>query len=169
MPDISAIAGATSSLKAVFDITSALVGLSKDTVLQAKLNELTREVMNAQAHAMAAYAEQTTLASRIRELEEKIMKMEKWESEKVRYHLEEVNPGSLAYVINPDAQVSEPFHMLCTNCYEQRVKSILQATSRTEMRRLVFKCPACHSEILSMKFQNDPAPSSVQAKIDFDV
>jgi hypothetical protein len=148
MVDISAIAGALTSLKAASEMTKAMIGLRDAETFRNKAIELQSVVLEAQAGAAAAYATQSELANRIGELERKIMQFENWDAEKKRYELKAVYKGYLAYALKPEMAAGEPAHYLCPSCYQKGQKSILQEGygSLGENR---LACPDCKVHIVT--------------------
>lgn len=126
----------------VFQLLRSVKDVTDRTRLTDILNDANERIMDAQSHYFA-------MEARVREAEEKLARFERWESERVRYELKDVGAGALAYSIKPDAQAAEPLHQICAHCYEDRIKSILQASSRRApndgpMRR-TLECARCKS------------------------
>ena len=69
MVDLTAITGMATSIRAAIEITKAMKDVRDANVMQTKVFELTREIMAAQNYAMEAMSAQSTLLTRIRELE----------------------------------------------------------------------------------------------------
>ena len=130
MPDMGAISGLAASLTAAADITKGIVGLRDATMVQDKVIELQGVILSAQSNALTAQSEQFSLLERIRALEEKVTGFEAWDTEKQKYELKQVHTGAFAFVLKPEASSGEPPHWLCTTCYENNRKSILQAQGR---------------------------------------
>jgi len=151
MPDIAAIAGVTSALNAALDISKTMLGVRDQALFQAKSIELNREIITAQQNAMAANAAQANLFERIRALEKEGSDMEKWETEKKRYELKRVALGSYAYSLKANTGDTEIPHWLCTTCYENRKKSILQAQAlqihAINGQGTIWVCPVCSGRI----------------------
>jgi len=108
MVDIAAIAGVTSSLKAIGDIAKAMMGIRDGAMLQAKAVELNAIILSAQQHALEANNERFALLERVRELEKQNADLEAWNSEKQRYELKDVGRGSFAYVAKESRLQLEP-------------------------------------------------------------
>ncbi|MEH3118866.1 MAG: hypothetical protein PGN25_15075 [Methylorubrum populi] len=148
MPDIAAISGLLSSLKASTDITKAMLGLRDANLVRDKAVELTTEIMSAQASAMAAQAAQAELTERVRDLEKQITTLENWNQEKDRYELTEVAAGVLAYSTRPGMENGEPPHKICSNCYQHCRKSLLQPEIRNPGRVRMLICQSCNAELI---------------------
>jgi hypothetical protein len=156
MVDVSAISGVLSSLGAAKDIAQTMIGLRDTAAFQGKLIEFQSKIIDAQNRAMTANDERTALLETIRKLEEKVADFEAWETEKQKYHLKEVDVGAFAYVLKPDTQTSEPAHWICTTCYGNKKKSLLQSIGSAapsggpNFRRTLWKCFTCKSEVLTL-------------------
>jgi hypothetical protein len=110
MDDISAIDGLTTSLNAVAEITKAMKDIGDASEIPTKIYELAKEIMTAQSCALAVQAEQFDLTQSKRELEEKILPLKAWNTERYRYQLQSVGPGANAYVVKDTMRASEPVH-----------------------------------------------------------
>ena len=79
------------SLKGATDITKGLIELKKISDVATVTRELNSFIIETQAAAFAAQAEQSTLIEEKRNLKEKIMNLEAFTSEKIRYQLANLN------------------------------------------------------------------------------
>ena len=127
------------AFKTMFDIAKAMKNMDDAVKRNAAVADLWEQIIAAQTRYTAA-------VEQIRDLEEKLAKVEAWEGEKHRYELREVSTGVFAYTPKDGMAQGEPFHMLCAKCYEHREKSILQATQELRKARRVHRCPRCKSE-----------------------
>ena len=129
------------SLKTATEIIKNLVSLVKSApskgVPDNFLDSVNTEIGKLQRELLSAYTDQTALVDRVRELNDKLLKHETWEAEKKRYGLKELPHGGFAYSLNDAEQTGEPAHYICANCFEDRVKSILQPKLKG------FVCPRC--------------------------
>ena len=148
MVDMAAVSGLAASLQLAAEITKGIIGLRDATVIQDKVIELQRVILSAQSSALAAQSHQFTLLERVRTLEKQVANFEAWDAEKQKYELKQVYTGAFAYVLKPEARGSEPPHWLCTACYQNNKKSVLQAHRRDLTKRNeIYKCPDCNSTI----------------------
>jgi hypothetical protein len=111
-----------------------------------------RSLVGAEALAvvawLAAHSAQFTLLEQVRVLKEQMTKMKEWSAEKQKFELKAIDSKCFAYMLKPEARGTEPPHWLCTACYEQGRKSILQYHGRTpEGRYALFRCTACKGTI----------------------
>ena len=127
---------ALGGFKALLDVAKSLKDMNDASVRGRASVELLEKIL-------AAQEAQAALTGRVRELEEQMTRFERWESEKQRYELQDVGSGALAYAVKAGAQGTEPAHSICPDCYEQRVKSILQTVTRFPNRAEVKLCQRC--------------------------
>ncbi len=150
----SEIGAALTSLAAVSDMAKALVGIHDAGVIRSKVIELQGEIISAQSSALAAQAAQSALLDRIRCLEQEVADLKEWNAEKQKYQLTEVGPGVLAFTLKPDSGSTEPAHSLCSNCYHDGHKAILQADKRSSAD--ILRCLRCNAEIVVCRYLPRP-------------
>ena len=145
MIDIGSAAALVSSLKTAAEITKGIIGLRDASMIQDKVVELNGVILSAQSSALEANAAQFTLLDRVREIEEEIARMKAWDAEKQKYELKQIHTGAFAHVLKPQASGGEPPHWLCTTCYQNYRKSILQAQGRASDDDSIelYGCPTC--------------------------
>jgi ribosomal protein L29 len=145
--DITLIQGAISGLKLASDIARGLLELKSISEVQGKVIELQSASLSAQSSALAANSDQFAMVEEIRTLKEEIARIKAWETEKKRYTL--ITPwhsGGVAYALKESMKESEPPHLICTKCYEDRRKSILNPVTLNS-GFMSFACPVCKSQI----------------------
>jgi hypothetical protein len=143
--DISAIAGLASSFRSIVEITKAMKDVNDANVIQTKVFELTREIMSAQACALAAQVVQSDLLQRERQFEAEIAKLKTWDAEKQRYRLERFPPGIFVYALKPEMARGEPAHQICEKCYQNDKKSILHSLGNDGGVE-TFRCHGCGTD-----------------------
>lgn len=101
-----------------------------------------------QGQILTAQAAQMTLVERVSELEAEVARFETWETEKQRYKLTNCGyGGAFAYVLKESEAHGEPGHALCTRCYEQGTKSILQWNGKMVLSEHFWVCPSCGAKV----------------------
>jgi DNA-directed RNA polymerase subunit RPC12/RpoP len=131
-----------SSLKAAYDMAKAVLDIHGTVKIEAKVFELQRLILDAQAAEAALAGEKRRLEDRVRELET-------WDRDKQRYQLEYVGPArALAFGLKPEAKGSEADHKLCADCYNKGQKSYLQPHLIPQGRAQILACGTCGSQIL---------------------
>ena len=126
MIELAAIKGTIGSLKIASDIVKGFVGLKTAAEINAKVIELQNIILSAQGDALAAQSDQFSMAEEIRNLKQEAMRLKEWGTQKARYKLVAPWEGATMYALKESMKESDPPHWICTNCYENGVKSILQ-------------------------------------------
>jgi len=151
--DMTLIQSTISGLKLAGDIAKGFLELKSISDVQGKVIELQSAILSAQSSALSANADQTAMVEEIRILKEELARVKAWEAQKNRYKLVEPwktdqnwNPGSITYALKESMKESEPPHLICTKCYEDGRKSILNPLKPTD-GRVVFTCPVCKLQI----------------------
>src|ERR1700722_4631396 len=136
---VAEVFASVSALKTAFDIAKGLKDIDDATRRNAAVIELQEKILSAQQA-------QSALVDRIGELEKEVAGFEKWDAEKERYKLTDFGGNTFAYALKPEATRGEPTHRICPNCYEKRVKSILQSKGRNAYSQEIYVCVACKTE-----------------------
>lgn len=144
--DMTLIQGTISGLKTAADIAKSLMELKSMADVQAKVIELQSAILSAQSSALSANADQASMVEEIRALKEEIARVKAWEAQKQRYKLTPFGDGAgVVYALKKTMCDSEPPHWLCTKCYEEGKRMILQPSSVNGFAHLV--CPSCNLDI----------------------
>ena len=130
------------AFKNMFDLAKGLKDLNDAAERNAVAIELQEKIL-------ATQAQHAALIESVAELEKQVADFEKWEAEKERYELIEFSEGQFAYALKTEEISPEPAHMLCTNCFDQNQKSILQTETRNPGRKKVHFCLRCSGDIFS--------------------
>jgi len=140
--DAISLQGAITGINSAINIVKTLYGTKQAVDANGPLLELQQQLFTALQGATSGQLEHSGALERIRTLEEKIRSMETWEAEKKRYELKEIQPNRLAYVVKESMRGSEPPHCLCTNCYADNKKSIMQRVMK-QPGGVGMQCPEC--------------------------
>ncbi|HEV7251691.1 MAG TPA: hypothetical protein VGN97_01125 [Mesorhizobium sp.] len=132
------IATGYSALKSAYEIARGLKDINDRVALNAAVIDLQEKILSAQESAAAA--KQT-----LRELQDTIAAFENWSATAARYQLKDFGEGTFAYELKPDAGTGEPHHLACPNCFEKRVRSVLQFQAKANGRE-IFKCVNCDTQ-----------------------
>ncbi len=71
--------------------------------------------------------------------------MKAWETEKQRYQMVEPWGGCVAYALKETMANGEPAHLICTNCYQDGRKSILNPVQI--IPKGIYGCPNCQCQL----------------------
>jgi Zn finger protein HypA/HybF involved in hydrogenase expression len=140
--DMGSIAATISGLKNIGEIVNSILDAKASNAINAAVSEVQSHLMSVQREALTANSEQFAMIEEIRNLKEKIAEMEAWGTEKQRYYLKSPWPGTVVYALRESLSNGEPPHWICTNCYNDGMKSIL--TQQQDGNAVVsFLCPKC--------------------------
>jgi hypothetical protein len=139
---IAEITAAVQSLRVLGDLIQANHTFRNFNELVTAVYEVNAKLLAVQSVALESQEKQATFTQRIGELEKEIVKLKDWNREAERYQLTEVARGVFTYLLKPGMEQSEPAHMLCTNCFTQKEKSVLQADSPGR-KSTTHRCPRC--------------------------
>ncbi|HHS1180495.1 TPA: hypothetical protein ACTC22_001835, partial [Neisseria meningitidis] len=120
------ISNAFIGLKEAGSLLKGFNQLKTEAEVAQKTIELNQIIAGIQTDLFEAQSSYTAAISRIDELEKELVAVKNWSTEKQRYQLYELAPGSFVYRLKTEMANSEPIHDICPQCYEQGVKSILQ-------------------------------------------
>lgn len=115
-------------------------------MMRAKIIEMQGEISSALANAIAAQTDQMAMLQRVSDLEKEVANLKAWNAEKENYELQAIARGAVAYMLKPDARGSEPPHWLCTHCYENGKREMLQPAAQASSV-WVYRCQGCDSKI----------------------
>jgi hypothetical protein len=147
--DATLIPSVISGLKVAGDMAKGLLELKSITDVQSKVIDLQSAILSAQSSALAANADQFALAEEVRGLKAEIASMKAWEAEKQRYKLYSPYDGVVVYALTETMASGEPAHWICTSCYQQGKKSLLNLAGGSHGEKTTFDCPKCKSQVLT--------------------
>jgi hypothetical protein len=83
-----------------------------------------------------AQADHAASISRISELEKEMTELKAWDAKAQKYQLVNIRPkgartgGAFAYALKEEAGAAKPSHLLCENCFHNRIEAVLQEETR---------------------------------------
>jgi len=145
--DLGSIAAAFTSLNAVSKIAQGVMSLKTMAEVQSVAIDLNQKIISAQNDIFAAQAAQSGLVQKLHNLEEQIAEMRHWEEQKKNYRLAEPwGGGGLVYGVKESCKQSEGPHWICTKCYDDGRRSILNPIKDAKFY-IVMTCPTCKAQI----------------------
>lgn len=149
---IAEISSLISSSKVAYDIAMGVSALKSEVDRDEAISKVLKVLLAVQGDALSVNAAAQKLQEEKYELAKKVMEFEKWAEAEKQYELKEVIRGVFVYSYKKENELTQPIHWLCTNCWKDKIKSILQRTSSIN----TYECPKCKTEIdLSMDTHND--------------
>ena len=115
--------------------------------VQSKAIELNQKLIEAQHEIFTANAEHSKLIQHVSELELKITDMQAWKEQKKSYKLTNPwNNPALVYAVRESCKETETAHWICTKCYDDGKRSILQP-NKDKKGLIMLVCSTCGAEI----------------------
>jgi len=151
---IAEITAAWSALNTAIKAANTAFKTVEDVKVKEAVADIQNSLIDLQTKLLAAQSQYEALAEVKRQLEQQIVRYEKWDAEAARYELDEIVSGIFVYELKPDDTSGEPTHWLCPNCFHKREKSIL---SKTAVDNRSYKCQRCQFVIAPTPFRR---PSS---------
>lgn len=139
---IAEVSAIVTGIKATIEVAKGLKSsYDAHTITQAQ-SEILERLLAIQMDALALQEKHSTLINEKDELAKKLVQFEQWEKTESEYELQEIERGKFVYSSKNSQQSKKPTHWLCTQCWEDRKKSILQASHHTESEA-EYICPRC--------------------------
>lgn len=123
---IAEIAAGLSSLNAAKQIVQGLNAANTAINVNDVKIELQGLILEAQQALFAAQQAEASTAQKIGALEQEIVRLKDWSAEKASYQMTAICRGAFAYTRKPGMEAGEPPHWLCTTCFENGKKAVLQ-------------------------------------------
>ncbi len=143
---LAEITTAFASLKTMGELTALVLKTRVDSAVIEKAQESQAAMISLQSAMLSLQTQYQVLLREKDELEQRLIKMEDWNTEAQNYSLKEISSGVFVYVRKQDSSDGSPSHWLCANCYENKQKSILQRQPR-ESRGTPYRYIRCKSLI----------------------
>ena len=154
---IAEISSLITSSKAAYDIAKGISSLKSDVERNESISEILKVLIAVQTDALSVNAIAQKLQEEKYTLTQKLMEFEKWSDTEQQYELKEIIAGVFVYAYKKTTENKEPMHWLCTNCWKDRIKSIIQKSSVG-----TNYCPMCKTpiptEVFSQATVNDWKP-----------
>jgi DNA-directed RNA polymerase subunit RPC12/RpoP len=135
------ITAALASLKSVSDLVKLALELKIDSAVTEKAIESQSAIISIQSVLLALQSEHQALLKEKAELEQLITQANDWKDEFKKYDLEQVEPGIFVY-----EPKQGPVYWLCSRCFEDRRKSILNRTGN-DSKGIIYLCFNCQNSI----------------------
>lgn len=142
---LAEISSLVASSKAAYDIAKGINSLKSEVDRNESISKILEVLLAVQTQALSVNAVAQKLQEEKYELAKKVMKFEKWSETESQYELKEVAPGTFVYSYKEGIELTEPKHWLCTNCWKDKIKSIIHLANEGSGNRK-YHCPHCKDE-----------------------
>lgn len=147
--------------KGATEFAQGLKGLvNKPDVDTSELKQLVSDLLD---RLLRLQKEQLAMQEELLEFQNTQNKRSRFESDKHRYAMVKTELGAIIYSLKPDEMGSELPHDLCTRCFDDSVKSVLQPVDFNTLG-----CPKCGSKFLKPDGRASVMMGSVSRRGAFD-
>lgn len=139
------------SLKSAYDLVKGIQADVKEAALQRTVSELLAQLNDVSSQLGDVLTARLALQEENERLRRENDQLKQWDQEKEQYVLKQLGTGGYVYAPNASGEKGEgevnkgPY--LCTACYEQKKKSILQFVS-LGFDGTHYQCPFCKTKVV---------------------
>lgn len=159
--DISTIAAAQTSIKALVGLAKIATAATVDHELKARLIDIQAGILDAQAKLGDAQAERLDLLDLVAELRAKIRVHETASAALASYQLHEIDTGKYLYKFISDA-INPVEHFACPTCHNGGKVTVLQS-NKSGSQQIFYVCKTCQFSIYVGK--SDPRPPIIARSV----
>jgi len=132
------------SVRAAYDIAKGIGSLKVEVERNQAVSKILEILLSVQSDALSMQTKYQELLQSKDDLSKKLMEYEKWSETESQYELKEINPDVFVRSYKTSNQSQQPNHWLCTKCWEDKKKAILQ-----KHHTGAYECQRCGSKIYS--------------------
>lgn len=147
------LTGAAQSVQALSSLLKASNGLSNYSEIVSAVSEVNSKLMQANAVALASQEKQSSLTAELNDLRVQFDRLNDWSVEAKQYDTVEIANGVFAQLKIERSEKFESEKKLCTNCFHQNWKSLLQQ-SNEEMRQKGLTCHRCKALVVFRHYKD---------------
>jgi hypothetical protein len=136
------LSGLTSAAK----LAKSLIDKVKDKKIRQEVGELQDVLLRLQQDFILLQSKHAELVVESDNRQREIALFVDWESVAANYELKEIAEGVFVYSLKTSTDSGEPSHWICSRCFSNRTKSILQLSKKV-MAGHFYVCPECKCEI----------------------
>jgi len=155
---IAEISSLISSSKAAYDIAKGVNALKSEVDRSESISKILEVLLTVQTQALSVNAIAQKLQEEKYELTKKMMEHENWSKIELQYELKEITSDIFVYIYKKSEESTEPIHWLCTNCYKDKIKSIIRLASEGSGSKK-YVCHHCKNEFY-IRHGSSGSPSS---------
>lgn len=135
------------SVTAMRNFTQFVLQSKVDNAVREKAIEFQSDVILLQSSIMSLQSDYQKLFEENEALKNRLREADNWSAEADKYELAALSPGIFVYSLRASEDGNAVTHWLCTNCFEQREKSILQNEGNHIGGGTIYRCPRCKYDI----------------------
>lgn len=139
--DMTTLATAQASIKALFGLAKAATSAAVDHELKARLIEIQSCILEAQERLGDAQADRLALLNEVAELKQTVRAFEEKRAALLVYSLFEIFPGKFLYKFQ-NGETPAVEHFACPTCYNAGQVTVLQS-AKTGVQQTRYDCQTC--------------------------
>ena len=143
---IAEITSALTGLKATLDFVKGANAAIDRAKLADQLSDVLGKLISAQSQTLTMQGDNSALITEKGELTKKLEQLENWTNTERDHELHQPGPGVFVYVRKDSDNTPKKFPWFCTNCWENKIKSILQC-EHDWANHASYSCPRCKTKI----------------------
>ena len=144
---VSELSMAISSIKTAIQISKTIIEINKDVAINQNAIELQNIIISIQSSVFDIHAKYYELLETKNNIEKELIEIKEWKVTESQYDLIEIYSGTYVYSPNGNHKSPKPNHYLCTNCFDNHKKSLLQIKKKHSSGFGDCFCPLCKMEI----------------------
>lgn len=134
------------SIKTAYDIAKGINSLNTTVERNEAVSKVLEILLSVQSDALMMKDRHSSLLSEIDDLKKKISEFERWSEIERNHETAEIIPNIRAYIHKGlDGKSRQTANWYCTNCWTDRIQSILHLKSKNGYAVIYF-CPKCKNE-----------------------
>lgn len=141
---ITELTSLIAGIKGTIDLAKGLKSAYDAHTITQSQTEILERLLNLQIDALALQDKHSTLINEKDDLSKKLMEYERWSETESQYELKEITPGVFVRSYKTSNQSQQPNHWLCTKCWEDKKKAILQ-----KHHTGAYECQRCGGKVYS--------------------
>jgi hypothetical protein len=145
------------SAKAAYEIAKGISALKTEVERNQAVSKVLEVLLSVQNDALSMQEKQSFLLTEKDNLIKKIAEFEKWSEIESQYELKDIAPGVPVYAYKKTDKATQPFHLLCANCFSKRQKGHYVKSEMT-YDGTHYKCLNCDKEIIDYSHQKEDPP-----------
>lgn len=145
------------SAKVAYDIAKGISALKTEVERNQAVSKVLEVLLSVQNDALLMKEKHSLLLTEKDTLIKKISEFEKWSEIESQYELKELAPGVPVYAYKKTDETTQPFHLLCANCFSKKQKGHYVQSEMT-YSGIHYKCLNCDKEINDYSHKR-PMPS----------
>lgn len=140
---IAEITAVLSTAKTAIDIAKGISALNAEVKRNESISKILEALIAIQSEALSMQEKYQGLLEEKNEIASQLKEFEQWADTERLYELKDLGGNVFVYAYKKTESSAEPMHYLCTNCFKDKKKSILQF-AYADSSGTGYKCHNCN-------------------------